>query len=64
MQKLQKFNAAALVLAGLAALALVAVPTVASAFPGDNKRKDAIYQCKSGKRVTNTKKCKENGGKK
>jgi hypothetical protein len=65
MQKFQKLNANALLLAGLAALALVVTPTVASALPGGkNNNKPNVYQCKSGTKVPNGKACKENGGKK
>lgn len=64
MQKFQKLNATALLLAGLAALALVVAPTLASAIPGDkNNNKSNMYQCQSGKKVPNKNGCKENGGK-
>jgi len=56
---MKKCNAAALLLAGFAALALVVVPTVVSARPWD---KPNYGFCKSGKRVGNIKNCKENGG--
>jgi hypothetical protein len=63
--KVKKFNAAALLLAGLAVLALVAAPTVASAGPpGNNHKSKATITCKSGKHVDKARKCKENGGKK
>ena len=57
---MKKCHAAVLLIAGFAVLALVAAPTVVSARKKDN----ANYGfCKSGKKVTDTKKCKENGGK-
>jgi hypothetical protein len=58
--KMKKFNAAALLLAGLVALALVAAPLAASAKVWD-KPNSGI--CKSGKQIGNIKHCKENGGK-
>ncbi len=59
---------AALLLAGFATLALAAVPTPVSAAgtgtrSGSNSNINVVI-CKSGKRVENVKKCKENGGKK
>jgi len=53
-----KRNTAALFLAGVAALTLVAVPTVAQAGPRDKAR----VICQSGKKASNIKKCKEYGG--
>ena len=47
------------ILAGLIAIAVVAVPTLASARKGDA---NSTY-CKSGQYVKNAKACKENGGK-
>jgi hypothetical protein len=44
----------------LAAVAFIAVPLTASAKIKDNPNSGF---CKSGKHVTNTAKCKENGGK-
>jgi hypothetical protein len=57
---MKKCNAAALLLAGFSALALVVAPTVASARDRDNPN---YGFCKSGQRVTDIKQCKENGGK-
>ena len=56
---MKKCNAAALLLAGFAALALVVVPTVVSA--GMNDKTNFGY-CKSGAKVRDMKNCKENGG--
>jgi hypothetical protein len=58
---MKKCHAAVLLIAGFTVLALVVAPTAVSA-----KKKDHPNYgfCKSGKKVTDTKKCKENGGKK
>jgi hypothetical protein len=53
-----KVNIFALVTA-LVAIALIAVPTLASAQRAGAK--EGVY-CKSGKHVKNAKSCKENGG--
>ena len=57
---MEKCNAAALLLAGFAALAVVVAPTVASARIKDSAN---VTYCKSGAHVTDSKQCKENGGK-
>jgi hypothetical protein len=54
---------AALMLTGFAALALVAVPTAASAGRRTKDYPNSGY-CKSGKHVRNITKCRENGGRK
>ena len=57
---MQICRAVALLVAGLAVFALALVPTAVSAKKKDNPNYGV---CKSGKKVTDTKKCKENGGK-
>ena len=62
---MKKCNKPGLLLTGLAALAIVVAPAMAWAgTPGGGANSGiSSVTCKSGKKVPNPKRCKENGGK-
>jgi hypothetical protein len=62
---MKPYRAAAVVLAGIFALTVTAIPTpvLAQKHGAQKERGGATYTCKSGKMVNKSKKCKENGGK-
>ena len=61
---MKQSHVAAFLLAGFAALALAAAPSSASAAGNKSGKNTSVNNgtCKSGKTVTDTRQCKENGG--